>query len=320
MRVRDGVSFVAFGVLIAVAVVYIGNLGVRLGPPSKRTNLSMTVSNINGLEVDSNVLLRGVGVGKVTNINTTIDGATVDFYIKDGYRVPVDSEVRLDNLSALGETYIGLFPRSEDGPMLRDGQHIATQRVKQPPSISELATSVVRVLNQMDPDALKRVVAEADIALPAPISVLPNLSHASILLRNTAADMGGRGEVLLENMQVLLRNAGFLAPVLATLAQPGPPGAAFTGELLQGAYPNLRALADVGADNIKRFKAFMDRIQALLDNNGGDLKVLGEAFLPHLQGIAGALLNIDSSQILANILARLPEDGAITLHVAVPQK
>jgi phospholipid/cholesterol/gamma-HCH transport system substrate-binding protein len=55
-----------------------------------------------------------------------------------------------------------------------------------------------------------------------------------------------------------------------------------------------------------------------LDNNGGDLKELGEAFLPQLKKIAGALLNFDPSQILANILATVPEDGAVTLHVAIP--
>ncbi len=67
------------------------------------------------------------------------------------------------------------------------------------------------------------------------------------------------------------------------------------------------------------FKDLLDRIQRLLDNNGGDLKVLGEAFQPQLKGIAGALLNFDSSQILSNILDSVPEDGAVTLHVTIPQ-
>jgi phospholipid/cholesterol/gamma-HCH transport system substrate-binding protein len=56
-----------------------------------------------------------------------------------------------------------------------------------------------------------------------------------------------------------------------------------------------------------------------LDSNGGDLKVLGDAFQPHVKGIAGALLNFDTGQILTNILDGLPEDGAVTLHVAIPE-
>ncbi len=65
---------------------------------------------------------------------------------------------------------------------------------------------------------------------------------------------------------------------------------------------------------------YLDRIVRFLDDNGGDLKVLGEAFLPHVKSIAGALMNFDPSQILANFLATLPEDGAITLHVTIPPK
>ena len=60
------------------------------------------------------------------------------------FHVPVDSDVRLENLSALGESYLELVPRNEGGPMLRDGERIATESVIQPASISELATSVVR--------------------------------------------------------------------------------------------------------------------------------------------------------------------------------
>ena len=60
-------TFVAFfAVVIAVFVGYIASLGIRVAPPAKRTNLSMDVADINNIVVDSNVLLRGVPVGKVT--------------------------------------------------------------------------------------------------------------------------------------------------------------------------------------------------------------------------------------------------------------
>jgi phospholipid/cholesterol/gamma-HCH transport system substrate-binding protein len=316
MRLRDLASFGAFAVMIALAVGYIGSLGIRLGPPPQRTNVSMSVADINGLVVGSNVLLRGVPVGKVSKITSSVKDATVDFYIDGRYRIPVDSDVRLDNLSALGESYIGLVPRRDDGPTLRDGQRIATEKVIQPPSISELTTSVVRVVNQLDPGALERIIAEADTALPDPNSVLPNLSHASKLLRITAADMHGRGSALLDNFQTLLRNAGWLGPVLAD----NTPQIRATGDNLQHALMSSFGIVNAGApQTLYLTMRYLDRILRFLDNNAGDLQVLGEAFLPHMKGIAGALLNFDPSQILASFLATLPEDGAITLHVAIPQ-
>jgi len=302
--------------MIAFAVGYIGALGVRVGPPSDRINLSMTVADINGLVVDSNILLRGVPVGKVRHIASSVDGATVDFYVDGRFQVPADTEVRLENLSALGETYIGLVPRREDGPMLRDGQHIATESVVQPPSITELAVSVGRVLSQADPEAVERILIEGDAALPDPNLVLPNLTHASELLRNTAADMHGHGRMLLSNFQTLLQNAGWVGPTLANMV-PGIHDSAVAAQKLMQEFSS--GGLELGPEGMVTMGDLLRRFQKLLDDNGGDLKVIGEAILPKMKGIAGALLTFDPSQILANIVGALPEDGAITLHVTIPE-
>ena len=316
MNVRAGLSFLAFGVIIAFVVGYIGSLGVRIGPPSDRTNLTMDVPDVNSLVVGSNVLLRGVTVGKISGITSSIDGAKIDFYVDNQFRIPVHSDVRLDNLSALGESYIGLVPKSESGPFLQDGQRIATESIRQPPSISELAVSVARVLKQLDPGQLDRIVNEADIALPDPNTVLPNLAHTSVVLRNTATNMDGSGRVLLDNFQTLLRNADWVGPALADIGKPLP----IIGKSFQDIFLTLRdgLVGNGSPDTMIKFRLYLTRIQNLLDDRGPDLKVLFEALGPHIQGIAGALMNFDTGQILTNMLAAVPEDGAITLHVTMP--
>lgn len=317
MRIRNLLSFLAFGIMIVFSVAYIGSFGIRLRPPDDRTNLSMTVADVNNLVVDSNVLLRGVQVGKVTNIATTVSEATIDFYVHNNYRIPAECDIRLENLSSLGESFIGLVPHREDGPFLRDGQHIAAEDVIQPASITELAVGVVRVLTEVDPDAVERIIGEADTALPDPKLVLPNLTRASTLLRNTTADMHGRGRTVLTNLQTLLQNAGWVGPAIADTT----PGVRF---LAKGVQQDVDGVGQeiygggYGPASLYRTDALMGRIQKLLDNNGGDLKVLGEALEPRLKAIAGALLNFDPSQILSNILEGVPEEGAITLHVTIP--
>jgi phospholipid/cholesterol/gamma-HCH transport system substrate-binding protein len=317
MKLRDILSFLAFAVIIAFSVSYLGSLGVRVQPPADRTSVTMTVPDINGLVAGSNVLLRGVPIGQVTKLTTSTEGSTVDFYFEDRYRIPVDSDVRLDNLSALGESYIGLLPRSEGGPLIQNHQRIDTQRVIQPPSISELTTSVVRVLNQLDPGELERIVNEADAALPDSTTVLPNLTHASQLLRDTASNMDGRGRQMLDNFQSLLRNAGFVGPALAAIGAQLPT----IGAYLERAWLAFGVIVDQGGPGTERnFNNFLKRIQKFLDDRAPDIKVLTEALLPKMQGIAGALMNFDTGQILSNMLAAVPEDGAITLHVTIPDK
>lgn len=308
-------SFGVFAAIIVFGIAYIVALGIRIGPPSNRTDLSMQVPDINGLVVDSRVLLRGVPVGKVTHIDANVDHATIDFYVEGDHKVPVDTFVRLENLSALGETYIALFPQNSAGPMLQSGQRIATEVIQQPPSISELATSVVRVLQQMDPGQLKQIVGEADAALPDPDVVLTNLRRTSVLLRNATSDMNGRGQLTLANMQTLLENADWLGPTLASLV----PDLRLLGPRLHHMYDVAMDLVrDNNPHNLQLLQTFLGRIQTFLDDRGPDLKVITEALLPKMSGIAGSLMNFDSGRILSSMLAAVPEDGAITLHVTIP--
>ncbi|HEX9832826.1 MAG TPA: MlaD family protein [Mycobacterium sp.] len=312
VRMRDVISFLAFGAIIVFVLGYFAALGLRVNPPPDRTELSMDVSDINGLVVGSNVLLRGAPVGKVTSTVTSLKSATVAFYVDAKYRIPADTEVRLENLSALGEAYIALMPRSESGPILHSGQRFSTEEVVQPPSISELAASVTRVLHQMEPGALERVIGEVDAALPDPNSVLPNLSRASALLNNAVAQMNGRGRLLLGNFQTLLTNAEWVGPILTSIA----PHVREIGRGEQDFMKQIPILMDRGEPhNTQNLNNLVARIQALLDDRGGDLKVLGEAFQPKLNAIAGSLMNFDTGQLLDNILKTVPPDGTITLRV-----
>jgi virulence factor Mce-like protein len=308
-------TFTGFIAMIAVFIGYIASLGVRVELPANRTALSLDVNDINNIAVDSNVLLRGVPVGKVTRIDTSVATATIHFYVDAQYRVPVDSEVRLENLSALGESYIELEPRSPGGPTFRNGQRLP--RASQSPSISELGASVVRVLNQLDPHQLGRVVGEADVGLPDPGRVLPNLSRTSLLLRNTTAALKGHGRELLDNFQVLLQNASFVGPALAA----AEPSLRDLGPVVNVSWDYLftePGLHEVFMDP-PQLTALIKRIQKFLDDRGADLRVLGTATSANVKLITNALKNLDSSQILANMLATVPEDGAIELHVPIPQ-
>jgi phospholipid/cholesterol/gamma-HCH transport system substrate-binding protein len=309
---RDVISYLVFAAIVAVVLGYFATLGLRVYAPSDRTNLSMDVPDVNGIVVDSNVLLRGAPVGKVTNTTTSPQAATIDFYVDGRYHIPVDTEVRLENLSALGESYIELMPRSDGGQMLRDNERISAKSVVQPPSISELATSVVRVLNQLDPAALKRIISESDAALPDPNTVLPNVSRASTQFNNMLNGLNGQGRALLSNFQALLVNAEWVNPDLTSIT----PDLLGTGEHWQDFFKHLPILfARNNPENITALNNLVARIQRLLDQRGGDLKVLGEAFQPKLNAIAGVLMNFDSGQILDHFLQQVPADGAITLRV-----
>jgi len=315
--VKGLASLIAFAAMAVGFVAYIGSLGIRVGTPPHRANLSMDVADINNIVVDSNVLFRGVPVGKVSRVDSSVSTATIHFYVDDKYEVPADSLVRLENLSALGESYLELEPQSSGGPVFQDGQRIAADYVKQPLSISELGTSVVRVLNELNPGQLQSVIGEADTGLPDPYTVLPNLQRASLLLRNTTTDLNGRGKEVLGNVQSLLENAGFVGPALAEAA----PSVRALGPGIQALWNNGTniQLRDDSPASVYIFGKFLQRLQKLLDDRAPDIRVLTEPLMPNINAIAASLSTIDSSQVLGNLLAAVPEDGAINLHVTLPE-
>jgi hypothetical protein len=173
----------------------------------------------------------------------------------------------------------------------------------------------VRVLDQLDVGAVQRIIYQLDSALPNPTTVLPNLSRTSMLLKNTAADMRGRGRVLLDNFQALLQNAEWVGPVLTGLTPSLVETFKWSQDMFKGIPPFLHRGEP---ENITNFNNLIARVQNFLDVAGGDLKILGEAMLPKLNAIAAALMNFDTGQILDNMLAAVPPDGTVTLRVLPP--
>ena len=314
MNFKSVATFVAFIAMICAFVGFVAKLGVRISPPDNRINLSMNVPTINNMELDARVLLRGVPVGKITGLDATRETGTIQFYVDGQYKIPQDSEVRLENLSALGESYIEIEPRTVDGPYWKNGQVLTTEAVKPPHSISELGASVTRVLTEMNPDELSRVLGEADAALPDVDAVLPNLSKASLMLRNTTADLHGQGREVLHNVETLLKNASWVGPVLADSA----PSLAQLGRGLHGTANNAAHISLQAQQPVATyvFGKLLQRLQKLLDDRGSDIRVLTEPLMPNFKAIAGALGSIDTAQMLSNLIATVPEDGAIELHVA----
>jgi phospholipid/cholesterol/gamma-HCH transport system substrate-binding protein len=319
LRIRPATlaSVSALIAIVLLAVTYIASLGVRLGPPNDRTTITFTIADVNGLVVGSNVLLRGIPIGKVSELHQSPNGAVVTVYYADRFSIPLDTDIRVDNLSALGESYVGFLPRTRDGPAIADGQRLGTEAITQPPSVAELAASVVRLLNQIEPEQLAHIVGELDRALPRESAVLTRLNRASAVLAATVASMPGQGKEVLANLQTLLRNAGFVGP---NLAAAGPDLASVGVEYRYttvAAFDVLRAGIG-GPNNIIEFGDYLARVQEFLDNSSPDLATLAETLLPNIRATTQSIRNVDLSQILSSAMESVAPDGSITLHVNVP--
>ena len=75
-----------------------------------------------GLYRFSNVTYRGVQVGKVTAVGLTANGAEATLSLDTSPKIPADLQAEVRSVSAVGEQYVDLRPRTDSAPYLRDGR------------------------------------------------------------------------------------------------------------------------------------------------------------------------------------------------------
>jgi phospholipid/cholesterol/gamma-HCH transport system substrate-binding protein len=118
-----------------------------------------------GLYERANVTYRGTEVGRVTAVRLTDSGVDVDLSLRDDVRIPADVTAEVHSVSAIGEQYVALVPRSGEGRSLRDGDVITRDNTVVPPEIGGLLDATNRGLQAIPREDLKTVIDESYTAV-----------------------------------------------------------------------------------------------------------------------------------------------------------
>jgi phospholipid/cholesterol/gamma-HCH transport system substrate-binding protein len=118
-----------------------------------------------GLYAGGNVTYRGVEVGRVQAVRLTDTGAEAVLRLNSDVHIPADLGAQVHSVSAVGEQYVELLPRSANGPSLKDGDVIPVDRTYVPPDINSLLGATNRGLTAIPRDNLKTVVDESYVAV-----------------------------------------------------------------------------------------------------------------------------------------------------------
>jgi phospholipid/cholesterol/gamma-HCH transport system substrate-binding protein len=118
-----------------------------------------------GLHDSSQVSYRGVRIGQVSDLTLGPDGVEATLELDRDVRVPVDTEAVVSNLSAVGEQYLDLRPRSGSGPYLADGGTIAAADTRLPLSTHDLLVDMDNLMRRVDLSDVRTISRELDIAL-----------------------------------------------------------------------------------------------------------------------------------------------------------
>src|SRR5690242_10324830 len=78
-----------------------------------RMKVTMELPAAGGLYRFSNVTYRGVEIGKVTSVELTRDGAKATLSLNTSPKIPADLQAQVRSISAVGEQYVELRPRTD---------------------------------------------------------------------------------------------------------------------------------------------------------------------------------------------------------------
>jgi phospholipid/cholesterol/gamma-HCH transport system substrate-binding protein len=257
------VKIAAFVLVALLGISYVSASYVGLFKSSS-TVVTMQLADSGGIFTNAEVTYRGVTIGRVGQLRLTSDGVEADLELNsDAPRVPASTEAVVANRSAVGEQYVDLRPKTDDGPYLQSGSVIPRSATRTPPPVDGLLSNLDAFASSVPTDSLRTVVDELHNAFNGTGGDL------QVLIDNTAAFTAAAREHLPQTTQ-LLKDGKI---VLSTQVSSGGAIRSFSGDLrliaeqLKASDGDLRRL-------IVAVPPASEQVSALLKESGPNLGVV----------------------------------------------
>ncbi|MDT5115931.1 MAG: phospholipid/cholesterol/gamma-HCH transport system substrate-binding protein, partial [Mycobacterium sp.] len=147
--------------VIGVAVMLFGYIQVQTLRGLGRIEVTLELPATGGLYRFGNVTYRGVEVGKVTDVKLTDKGAEATLTLNTSPKIPSDLQANVLSVSAVGEQYVDLRPRTDSGPFLVDGSMISLQDTTIPQAVGPMLDQLSTLVDSFPKEKLSQLLDEA---------------------------------------------------------------------------------------------------------------------------------------------------------------
>ncbi len=247
-----GVAVMVFTYMQVPTLLGVGKINVKLELPAS-----------GGLYRFSNVTYRGVEVGKVTSVDLTDTGALATMSLNTSPKIPADLQAEVRSISAVGEQYVDLVPRTKSGPYLQDGSIIAAKNTSIPQAVGPMLDQVSKLVDSIPKEKLGQLLDNSFAAFNGAGDDLQSLLDSSSKLAGDINGVSDQTRALIDDSGPLLEGqaqssdairiwsrslagvTGQLAtndPQIRTILQTGPAAAQEVSKLLNQIKPTLPVL------------------------------------------------------------------------------
>lgn len=225
-----------------------------------RMTVKLELPRTGGLYRFSNVTYRGVQMGKVTDVRATRAGAEATLSLATSPKIPADLQANVLSVSAVGEQYVDLQPRTDSGPYLRNGAVIAAEDTTVPQAVGPMLDSVSALLETIPKEKLSKLLDESFKGLNGSADDLGALFESSSTVAGDLDAVADRARTLIDESRPLLESQAGSSDALRAWAR-GLAGV--TGQLAANT-PQVRGLLRDGPGALNEASRLLEQIQPTL--------------------------------------------------------
>jgi phospholipid/cholesterol/gamma-HCH transport system substrate-binding protein len=217
VRIQLGI-FAIVGIIgiIAMVLFYI-QVPTLLG--IGRMTVTLELPATGGLYRFSNVTYRGVQVGKVTAVALTANGAKATLSLGTSPKIPANLQADVLSVSAVGEQYVDLRPRTDSGPYLRNGSVIAVRDTTIPQAVGPMLDQVNALIKSLPKNKIGQLLDESFQAFNGAGYDLGSLSDSTSRISADSNNVVDRTRTLTEDTGPLLDSQAKTADSVRTWAR-----------------------------------------------------------------------------------------------------
>jgi virulence factor Mce-like protein len=288
-----GVLVMVFAYMQVPTLLGIGKITVKVELPAS-----------GGLYKFANVTYRGVEVGKVTEMDVSRNEATATLTLNTSPKIPADLSAEVRSVSAIGEQYVELLPRTESPPYLQDGSVIPMSDTKISQQVGPMLDRISTLINSIPKEKLTGLVDESFNAFNGSGYDLGSLIDSSSKISGDLNRVGDRSSTLIEDTGPLLDSQAQTTDAFKLWAHSL---AGITGQVVTND-PQVRTLLQHGPDAANEVSRLFDQIKPTLPILLANMTTFGQVAVTYRPSLEQVLVLLPP--FVAFIQSSAPENNA----------
>lgn len=287
-----GVVAMVFAYMQVPTLLGVGKITVTLELPSS-----------GGLYRFANVTYRGVQVGKVTGMDVSRTQATATLRLDTSPKIPADLQAEVRSVSAVGEQYVELLPRTDSPPYLEDGSVISMADTTIPQPVSPMLDQVNTLISSIPKGQLNALIDESFKAFGGAGFDMGSLVDSSATVSDALNDDAPRSARLAEDSVPLLDSQARSTDALRVWARSL---AGITGQVVVND-PQVRTLLDQGPAAANEVAGLLDQIKPTLPVLLANMTTLGQVAVTYRPSLEQVLVLLPP--FVANVQSSAPQNN-----------